>query len=259
MLPSPSPPKKRRRIDPSPTLSKPFRSPFKTPLKSPSQLSHNTTTLSSNSIADPSTISKATPKLNPTNVSSNHKSPTHITTNRTNLSSSTPSPRLAQLQKQHTALLNQLSSLRATLDTTNQALEIEASTTDAKLGALIRKWRTVSTNAAEEVFTITKARIDDMGGVKAWKKKEREMKEGWRWEDEEQGKDRHATAGGEEANLLESKSAGAFIEEEEATDHAGEDADGDDEQEFSMETMLRSLDIPLKMIGYDAVEQRWLD
>ncbi|KAL8827851.1 MAG: hypothetical protein Q9170_006851, partial [Blastenia crenularia] len=44
MLPSPSPPKKRRRIDPSPALSKPFKSPFKTPLKTSSQSKHDTPT-----------------------------------------------------------------------------------------------------------------------------------------------------------------------------------------------------------------------
>ncbi|KAL9001870.1 MAG: hypothetical protein Q9188_005170 [Gyalolechia gomerana] len=272
MLPAPSPPKKRRRINPSPALSKPFRSPFRTPLKTSSRYSQNTTTSNSTPLGEPSTMSKLTPTLTPTTLSISRRSPLRrFPTSGAITSSSTPSSHLSQLQKQHTTLLNELSSLRGNLDTTTQALEIEASTTDAELEALIRKWKGVSRNAAEAVFEITKERMDSLGGVKAWRKREGKMSKGWGWEEE--GKVRSVGVACEGAEDLDGRRDGGFVGEDRKEAEEG-DADGEDEvrcdshggkekltkkQEFSMEMMLRSLDIPLPKIGYDAIEQRWVD
>lgn len=59
---------------------------------------------------------------------------------------------------------------------------------DEKLLALIETWRTASRAVAEEVFVSTRERVQRMGGVGAWREREREQK-AWRskW-DEEEGK-----------------------------------------------------------------------
>ncbi|KAL9584611.1 MAG: hypothetical protein Q9212_002016 [Teloschistes hypoglaucus] len=202
----PSPPKKRQRFNPAQnTLYRPFKTPLKTSNSSKANVA------ASSSPAD----SSATPSAKPTETPKfDHNFPTRNTPRliHNTRSSPTKSPHLDQLQKKHTALLNELSSLRASLETTNQALEIESSSTDAELEGLIRKWRSASNDAAEEVFGIMKERVDGMGGYKAWRAKE---------------KDR---AGREDQYQME---------------------DPDDDEGFTMEKMLKSLGIPLDKINYD--------
>lgn len=218
---SPSPPKKRQRFSNASALSKPFRSPLKTPLKTPLGPSQNPKAADTQSSpGDPTKVLTPTPVAN----SSKFRTPTQVLHSGSN-SSATPSPRLSQLQKQHTALLNELAAVRANLETTNQALEIEASTTDSDLEALIRKWKTVSRNAAEEVFPVTKERIDGVGGVKAWRKQDREMKRGWGWEEEGQKK--------QVCDSGDSRSREG-IEEGQAKKEADQDAeDGDEDDEVT--------------------------
>ncbi|KAL9008696.1 MAG: hypothetical protein Q9173_006202, partial [Seirophora scorigena] len=183
-----SPPKKRRRTDPPAALSKPFRSPFRTPLKKPGNDSQGTPALSSRSPNDHTATPNVPPSATPSAAPSKRRALTRVHHNGSipsPCSSPAASPRVSQLQKQHTALLNQLSSLRASLETTSQALEIEASTADARLEALIQKWKTASRDAAEEVYTISKDRVDRAGGVKALKKQEWEMRQSREWEGDE--------------------------------------------------------------------------
>ncbi|KAL8938785.1 MAG: hypothetical protein Q9216_003707 [Gyalolechia sp. 2 TL-2023] len=233
MLPASSPANKRRRIDPSPALSKPFRSPFKTPLKKSSKPLQNTITPNSTSTRPSSSITKPTPVFTPTTISSRRKSPTRrLPTSGAIPSPSTSSRHLCQLQKQHTALLNELSSLRGNLDTATQALEIEASTTDAELEALIRKWRGVSRSAAEEVFEITKERVDGLGGVKAWRKREGEMQKGWGWEEEER-KDNNTDGQDEGESTSKGETDGGFVDEV-RQEKDGEDTDGEDEVRYGL-------------------------
>ncbi|KAI4100230.1 MAG: hypothetical protein L6R37_005602 [Teloschistes peruensis] len=202
-LPCSSPPKKRQRT----TTQNPLYKPFKIPLKTTTS---NAASSSRNSSATPSAKSTERPRSEP-NLPRNTPHLTHKT-----LSSPTkPSPHLDQLQKKHTALLNELSSLRENLETTNQALAIESST-DTELEGLIRKWRFATNDAAEEVFGIMKERVDGMGGYKIWRAKEND--------------------------------AGCKDER-----------DSDEDEGFTMETMLKSLGIPLEKIGYDRESQRWMD
>ncbi|KAL8987230.1 MAG: hypothetical protein Q9177_003539 [Variospora cf. flavescens] len=255
MLSGSSPPKKRRRIDPPAALSKPFRSPFKTSLKNAANASQTTPVLGSSSPNDHTATPTLLPSTTPSAAPCRRRSPTRLQSTGPTSSPSfwtAATPRLAQLQKQHTALLNQLSSLRARLETTNQALEIEASTADTKLEALIQKWKTVSRDAAEEVYTISKERVDGAGGVKALKKQEREMRHDQEWGSEE--KDVCGEGGIRAENgRRQLESQGLRGRREEA------DQDAEDDEGFTMEMMLKSLDIPLQMIGYDEIQQRWVD
>ncbi|KAL8902443.1 MAG: hypothetical protein Q9207_004718 [Kuettlingeria erythrocarpa] len=254
MLPSPSPPKKRQRTGPSSALHKPFRSPFKTPLKPSAESSQNTADLTAQFPGD-SAERGAPPTLTPTPGSSRRKSPTRLNGFKSSpYSFASPSPHLDKLQKRHTALINELSALRASLETTNQALEIEASNTDTELEALISKWKTVSRDAAEEVYTAAKERVDGAGGVQAFKKKEKEMKQGWGWEKKREDEQRTYDDGlGPDDGAQDSDA------EKEIADRGAEGADEEDEEGFTMEMMLRSLDIPLDLIGYDKAQQRWTE
>lgn len=92
-------------------------------------------------------------------------------------------PEITGLQRQQRDLHSRLTGLRSELDTVQQALRIESSNRDDELEALIVKWKKVSQEAAEEVFTGAQERIARMGGVKAWR--ERMKNADTRWEQEE--------------------------------------------------------------------------
>ncbi|KAL9596884.1 MAG: hypothetical protein Q9219_005510 [cf. Caloplaca sp. 3 TL-2023] len=226
----PSPPRKRPRINPSSSrLSKPFQSPFKTPLKSTSQSIQNETRSWFASTSGSASAHKSTSDLTTPTNTPNRKPLARWGASKHSPVTPAPYPssRLSQLQKKHTALLNELSALRRNLDITNQAAEIEASTTDAELETLIRKWRDVSRDAAEEVLKITKERIEGMGGVKAWRKKEKETKGGWAWREEGQGHNERLDAPGEPPGLSEHGTTTGFEESGSVVDATAEDEDDD--------------------------------
>lgn len=95
---------------------------------------------------------------------------------------------LTELQQHQQQLQARLFSVRAELDTVNQALRIEGTTSttisqtgaanekpsrDEELEVLIAKWRSVSQNAADELFASASEKVRAMGGVAAWKDKMR--------------------------------------------------------------------------------------
>ncbi|KAL8963929.1 MAG: hypothetical protein Q9183_004837, partial [Haloplaca sp. 2 TL-2023] len=180
--PSLSPPKKRPRFGTPNALNKPFKTPLRTASKAAATPSTPQSGLQNGSL-ESSTIpsfTASTPSFETPARPSSRPTKLHYA-----LSPTKSSHNLDQLQKRHTALLNELSSLRANLDTTNQALEIESSGTDAELEALIRKWKIVSREAADGVFSIMKRKVDAVGGLKAWRKAEKERVVGWGQDDAE--------------------------------------------------------------------------
>ncbi|KAA6415878.1 MAG: DNA repair Dds20 Mei5 [Lasallia pustulata] len=191
-----TPAAKRRRLDTaSRALSQPFKSPFQTPRKTsnetPSQSQQTTSSASQSQQTTSSAIRPSQDQLAPP------KSPTTPTRSlalaqRSHVSPLTSSllrdPHLNSLQKQHSALVSTLSTLRAELDTYIQALKIETSGKDAELEALIAKWKSASRAAAEEIFGGVKDRVNRMGGVGAWREREREAKKRFSTWDEEPAK-----------------------------------------------------------------------
>ena len=155
-------------------------------------------------------------------------------------------------------MLNTLSSLRARLETTTQALEIEASSEDAELEELIKKWKVTSRDAAEEVYVGMKEKVDGMGGWKKWKATQAEGATGWD-NGQEANKGRFEDGDGDEEEIGKEEKK----ERRRMARDAEEEAEKEDEEEadegFTMETMLRSLNIPLDVIGYDQQQQRWND
>lgn len=186
-----TPAAKRRRLDTaSRALSQPFKSPFQTPRKTNNEAplqSEETTSSAVGSAQDqsapPTSIAKPAPTPATTTparslalAQRSHASP---------LSSLARDPHLNSLQKQHSALLSTLSTLRAELDTFTQALKIETSGKDTELEALITKWKSASRDAAEEIFGGVKDRVNRMGGVGAWREREMEAKKRFSAWDEE--------------------------------------------------------------------------
>ena len=88
-------------------------------------------------------------------------------------------------------------------ETLIQALKVETANRDTELEALIVKWKTATRLAAEEIFGGVRDRVNRMGGVGAWREREKERRErfgGW---------------GEEEANKKNGGEDGAELEEDE--------------------------------------------
>ncbi|KAK2805917.1 hypothetical protein FQN51_008691 [Onygenales sp. PD_10] len=188
---------KRRRIEQATsTLSKPFKSPLRKPVSVPASAS--TVDTEGNFTSDKlpikaSPITPSSPVTDPT-YSPLRKPTPHIPSplkrTSTNTTKSTPSsptpPQLLALQKQHTALLAQLSQLRSELDTLTQAVKIEQSGQDAELEVLIGKWKAASREAADELFVAAEEKVRRMGGVRGWKEGMRRGRERkWGWDDDD--------------------------------------------------------------------------
>ncbi|KAL8673576.1 MAG: hypothetical protein Q9168_002008 [Polycauliona sp. 1 TL-2023] len=255
-LPSPSPPKKRRKVDATNPLNKPFKSPFRTPLKASSHSQRKSQILASPLDNNETIIQKSSPISTPSTIS---------TVQRSNLPHpsclsecpSTPGSEVDKLQKHHTQLLNTLASLRARLETTTQALKIEASNEDAELEGLIQKWKATSREAADEVFVEMKEKVDELGGWKKWKSTQAEGAGCWNNVHEENKICAKDDVGDLEEEGKEEKAERIRIEQDEK--QQAENKEEEEDQTFTMETMLMSLDIPLELIGYDEEQQRWND
>lgn len=144
------------------------------------------------------------------------------------------------------ALTRAAISLRSDIQILSQAYALATSDKDEKLLALIETWRTASRAVAEEVFVGTRERVQRMGGVGAWREREREQKV-WRnkWDEE----DRKAEHPGEDSEMAE----------QDERDNKGEEEDnGNDDDSFTMDMMLRTLNIDVNLIGYDTIGQRWV-
>jgi hypothetical protein len=81
--------------------------------------------------------------------------------------------------------------LRNEMQILSQAHTLATTTKDDDLVLLIDKWRTVSRAVAEELFATTRDKVNRMGGVGAWKAREKEGKERQlQWDKEEREAER---------------------------------------------------------------------
>ncbi|PTU22993.1 hypothetical protein P175DRAFT_0454203 [Aspergillus ochraceoroseus IBT 24754] len=167
-----------------------------------------------------------------------------------------PDPAVLNLQKQQRVLQSRLAALRSELETVQQALQIESSNRDDELEALIVKWRRVSQNAADEVFTGAQERVSRMGGIKAWR--ERMKNDSARWEQEEM-ESWFGNVDVEGADLdedeLQARKADIMGEIDEIKEGLGGEAK--EPEDFTMDFMLKTLNIDLRTIGYDQLNQKW--
>ncbi|PLN80665.1 hypothetical protein BDW42DRAFT_201207 [Aspergillus taichungensis] len=253
-------PLKRRRLDVTPsTLSKPFKSPLRRPPATSETAAPHTPTKHEEHL--PSTTTPRAQSTPDTFPSSHTTTPTATSTpasisKRKRTSLLPADPTLLHLQKQQRSLQAHLFSLRSDLDTAQQALRLESSTQDAELEGLVAKWRGVAQSAAEEVFEGARERVARMGGMKAWRERMREDRMGGWGEGEEEQKRGAGEEGDDYGGTLE-RHRGRGIEEKESETRDGDD--GDDEEEFTMDVMLKTLNVDLKAIGFDPVQQRRCD
>ncbi|RDW87722.1 hypothetical protein BP5796_03416 [Coleophoma crateriformis] len=289
-----TPAAKRRRIDASNTLSKPFRSPFRTPFKTPFL---STTTSESiktqNKVpleapSNPSTPSSAvSPRLsNPASSTTplfprRSKKRTFLSTPNTNLNAD---PDIAPLLKQQKELEKELRELKEELDRAEQARKIECESRkyenvledgpqkdfviDAELRNLVVKWRNASRSAAEEMFGGARDRVNRMGGPRAWKdmqKRQQEFQNSWNEEGaDNKNNESSSDEDGVERPAIEKRDLYAEYDVDPETENekalrtdTGEDPGQEDE--FTMAMMLKTLNVDLKIIGYSREEQRWSD
>jgi Swi5-dependent recombination DNA repair protein 1 len=174
------------------------------------------------------------------------------------------------------ALTREIMQLRNEMQILSQAHTLATSTKDDDLVVLIDKWRTVSRTVAEEIFATTRDKVNGMGGVGAWKAREKEGEERrQQWDREEREAEREkmeeARKNGELGDEAYDKYAEMAEEngetKEEETFKAADDdvssahtcsvADTDLLQSFTMDMMLKTLNIDLDLIGYNKEAQRW--
>lgn len=200
------PPPKRRRLDAASTLSKPFKTPLRKPTATGASASpqHSPqtpeTTRASNDEAHLTVVRPVSKTSKGSFSSSPSTSPiSHLRQpipTRSVLSTPTRDPEALNLQRQQRTLRARLASLRAELDTANQALRIESSTKDSELEALVIKWRHASQEAAVEVFEGAQERVKRMGGMAAWR--ECSKRDTSRWDLENENHAREDEGEGEE-------------------------------------------------------------
>ena len=200
-------------------------------------------------------------------------------------------------QKAISALELQIRRVLNELDAFKQAESLSTSTTDADLEELKEKWRLASQSAAEELFGSVKERVCRMGGAAAWRdmeKKKHERASGFAEPEEEVDDDADCEfdSQGEELPEVEQEyrkkmkrqakqeAMEAMDEPDKPVEDAGttdkvwqEDGKDDDVsrdklpqtvswstnglQTFTMDMMLRSLNIDMAVIGYDKQMQKW--
>ena len=227
---------KRRRLNPP---SDALRKPFKSPLKQSGTQPSTSPDSYFNGYRDDviiSTHEEATGNHSPTHLAAT--APTHHTTFSKPLiplprSPPNPLPLDNTTKNEIAALSRRARQLRSEIDTLEQATRLvtpkpqpssaHLSTSshpanyvleDDQLRALVKKWRTISQSAADSLFGLTNDRINRMGGVAAWREKEREKVrklEEWRREDAEA-----------EAAALRNASESDDDDDEEEEDSGGE-------------------------------------
>ena len=169
-----TPEAKRRRIDAaSNTLSKPFRSPFKTPFKSP--IRNQTSDSKQGSTLTPlrasvPILSEKTPNLPSTlGPTLNRVSPGKKTFSSPVASAAlNTDPDVALILRKQRDLERQLRELKEELETADQARKIERDSfkkdpggeIDGELVELMEKWRSTSRQAAEELFSKVRDRVN---------------------------------------------------------------------------------------------------
>ncbi|KZL69666.1 DNA repair protein Dds20/Mei5 [Colletotrichum tofieldiae] len=138
--------------------------------------------------------------------------------------------------------------------------------TDEELIGLIEKWRAASRIAAEEVYEGSRERVEGMGGLKAWRSAQRE--DGVRFAERMREENGEGRGRGHRDEGVEESSPGRVGDGDGCEVREGDEDEDEDEargrgtdfqQEFTMGTMLRSMDIGFDIIGYDEDTGWWRD
>ncbi|KAJ4366117.1 hypothetical protein N0V83_007752 [Neocucurbitaria cava] len=286
-----TPQAKRRRLnEAAKTLHKPFKSPFRTPLHTsigsdppssdppelhtPALIVPRDAGLVGTGIVQP--VVNAVPSERPpvTPAPAESRSLKHFVS-RPNLS--TPARVTSKKSATKPSLTRDIVQLRSDIQILTQAQSLATSTKDDDLVVLIDKWRTASRAVAEELFASTRDRVNRMGGVGAWKEREQESKDRQKkWDQEEREAERDRLEEAKENGEVSEEAYDRYaemedekVEEEKETFKSADDDDVSRKlndachgktnalQSFTMDMMLKTLNIDLKLIGYSKEAQRW--
>ncbi|KAI5367270.1 hypothetical protein Slin14017_G023060 [Septoria linicola] len=265
---------------------KPFQPPMKTPLRDnpsrinntlpayvPSTLAHTIKTEYPVSLVK----SNVAPSVRAVATPSRKQSPY-----ARSIQSKKTDPEEAAAHKAIMALELQIRRVQNDLDMLKQAESLSNSSTDADLAGLKDKWRLASQCVAEELFGSVKERVCRMGGAAAWREMEKKKHErangmGEFAEPEviDDDADCEFDSEGEELpeaeqeyrKKMKHKAKQEALEAMDAPDKPVEavgakdkvwQEDGRDDDTFTMDMMLRSLNIELNVIGYDKQLQKWV-
>ncbi|KAH8844300.1 hypothetical protein MCOR27_003551 [Pyricularia oryzae] len=119
---------------------------------------------------------------------------------------------------------------------------------DNELRHLIVKWKAASRLAAEMVFDIAKQRVDSAGGPKAWRQQQKS------WDDPASG-----TRGSDDEEGRELGGENHYDHDGSSCDNNGRVSDDEHEPAFTIGTMLKTMNIDPTLLGYDEHEDAWID
>lgn len=234
-----TPQAKRRRLnEATKTLYKPFKSPFRTPLKpsigdGPPSSEPPEIPVHINKTSEPSTV-PAEPA-----ASTNNDEQAPITTTCSTVVAPAPGPSSlkgfkipvslskpstpSRLASRNTvskpSVAREIMQLRNEIQMLTQAQTLATSTKDDDLVALIEKWRMASRAAAEELFGVTRDRVNRMGGIGAWQEREKEAKQRqMKWDQEEIEAERERIQEAEENDEISEEAYGQYAEMEEGNE-----------------------------------------
>ena len=97
-----------------------------------------------------------------------------------------------------------------------------------------------------------------MGGVGAMREREKQRKSGWGWDEEQEKGDGNQHEGQEDEEDGAGFKSGEYDGEEKRHNTEKEEFEADDEG-YTMDMMLKALNIELDLIGFDKGAQRWVD
>ncbi|EPS40081.1 hypothetical protein H072_6125 [Dactylellina haptotyla CBS 200.50] len=184
-------------------------------------------------------------------------------TSQLNLSSpasnSTKDPYILSLEKKHTRLKASVEESKKLLEESAQALQIEKSNEDAKLEELIIKWRQAAQSAADHMFSGAEQRFARMGGMTGYRERQnRSGGGGWGFADDDP--EEGLTEDQKEARRQAMYEAGfdEISELEKSQTQVKNKIGKDDGDQFTMDMMLKSLNIDVEIMGYDKVSQGWI-
>lgn len=115
--------------------------------------------------------------------------------------------------------------LRNEIQILTQAHALATSTKDDDLQVLADRWRSASRAAAEELFGSTRDRVNRMGGVGAWKEREKEAKQRtMKWDLEEREAEREKMEEARGNGEIEDEAYDKYVE---LADEQGQDVEED--------------------------------
>lgn len=210
-------PAKRRRLDANAsTLRKPFRSPLKVPISGQATHRPNTTSNLEQQIPDSiptigsspvhgSTVKRSQPKYSPSRPSSTVE-PSTLTSDVTTL------------QKQYSALTQELRKLKQDLDVAEQAQKLRVNNQGKQLKCVTAKWRDLARSAADQVFEFSRERIKEMGGIRTWQQSTQESSQSWFDHEPSRQEDCHYLDGRDEIDEHSSNTVSARSKEKDEED-----------------------------------------